>query len=86
MREFGSELGDRDAIQWEDGVRLAAGIQRAWTGRVNELAALGAPTRRLESLRADVGRDDALVAAWARLVALALPDSIIHDPSFIVYQ
>jgi hypothetical protein len=77
-REFGPELGDRDAPLWGDGVRLAAEIQRAWTRRVAELEALGAPTRRLESLREDVEGVDALVAAWTRLAALALPDSIAH--------
>jgi Ser/Thr protein kinase RdoA (MazF antagonist) len=78
MREFGPELGDRDAAAWEHGVRLTAEIQRAWTRRLGDLAALGAPTRRLESLRADVDGVDALVATWARLSALPLADSIVH--------
>jgi hypothetical protein len=78
MREFGPELGDRASPLWVDGVRLTAGIQRAWLGRGQELAALGAPARRLESLRGELGGDDALAAALARMEELDLRDTIVH--------
>jgi hypothetical protein len=78
MREFGPELGDRASPLWADGVRLTASIQRAWVDRAEELAALGAPTRRLESLRGELGGADALVAAWERMDRLDLPDTIVH--------
>jgi Phosphotransferase enzyme family len=78
LREFGPELGDRASPLWADGVRLTARIQREWVERVVELASLGAPTRRLDSLRAEVEGVDGLVAAWERMDRLDLPDTIVH--------
>ena len=78
MREFGPELGDRSSPLWAEGVRLTSGIQRSWVDRVGDLAALGAPTRRLESLWDDVEGEAALRAAWRRLHELGLPDTIVH--------
>jgi hypothetical protein len=78
MREFGAELGDRASPLWAEGVRLTAGIQRAWVDRAGELAALGAPTRRLDSLRGEVEGVEPLVAAWERMDRLDLPDTIVH--------
>jgi Phosphotransferase enzyme family len=78
MREFGPELGDRNAPLWADGVRTTAEIQRAWAGRGKELRALGAPARGLDSLRAETEGVEALRAAWARMAGLGLPDTIVH--------
>jgi phosphotransferase family enzyme len=78
MREFGPELGDRASPLWVDGVRVASRIQREWVGRLPELAALGAPTRRLDSLAPDVDDVPALAEALAELAALGLPDTIVH--------
>jgi hypothetical protein len=78
MREFGSELGDRASPLWTNGVRLTAGIQRAWVDRAGELAALGAPARRLDSLRGEVEGVDPLVEAWERMDRLDLQDTIVH--------
>jgi hypothetical protein len=78
MREFGAELGDRASPLWADGVRLTARIQRAWVDRAGELAALGAPTRRLDSLRGELEGVEPLVEAWERMDRLDLPDTIVH--------
>lgn len=78
MRPFGTELGDREASLWADAVRLTAEIQRAWVGRGQDLAALGAPARGLDSLHGDVEGIEALHAAWARMAGIGLPDTIVH--------
>jgi hypothetical protein len=78
MRPFGSELGSREASLWADGVRLTAKIQRAWTGRGQELAALGAPARGLDSLGTAVEGSEAVHRAWVRMAELGLPDTIVH--------
>jgi hypothetical protein len=78
MREFGPELGDRSSPLWANGARVASRIQREWTGRAAELAALGAPARRLDSLALEVAGAPTLERALAELVALDLPDTIVH--------
>jgi hypothetical protein len=78
LREFGPELGDRASPLWTDGVRLVSRIQRDWVDRVDELAALGAPERRLEWLLPDVESEPPLRSAWDRLRELALPDTLVH--------
>ena len=78
LREFGNELGNRDALLWADGLRSTAEIQRAWVDRAQELAALGAPARGLESLRGEVQGGEALRAAWVRMAGLGLPATIVH--------
>jgi hypothetical protein len=78
LREFGPELGDRASPLWAAGVGITSGIQRAWVERAADLAPLGAPTRRLESLWEDVEPDEALRSPWRRMDELALPDTIVH--------
>ena len=78
LREFGRELGDRASPHWAEGVQLTSRIQREWVGRVAELVSMGAPTRRLDSLRDEVASDDVLASAWRRMEALRLPDTIVH--------
>jgi len=55
MRELrGSPIGDLDVGRWGEGLRAAAIIHKAWIGREEELLALGAHDRTLQTLERDL--------------------------------
>jgi aminoglycoside phosphotransferase len=58
-----------------DGVRTAARIQRAWSGRAAELASLGCRRRGLDEIAGEAAE---LAPLCDELAALDLPETIVH--------
>jgi hypothetical protein len=82
MRELSGELaGDCGLAACAEAFRTAASIQRAWVGRGEELRALGAPARGLQTLEPYVTRERLALPTGelcARLSQMCIAETIVH--------